>query len=127
MKLAKIAGRFALFLVGMSLLTIVSLFVIGAYLTTWPIMRKSPKDRRLTALVDLATSGFGVIQAYGMERFTEPATKDTEDTEVAETYPRFDGGHIVIGPGCFASDDGSVLNWDGRNYIPQHDVAEGGD
>jgi hypothetical protein len=34
-------------------------------------------------------------------------------------YPREEGDVIVIGPGCFAARDRSVLNWDGVNYVPQ--------
>lgn len=34
-------------------------------------------------------------------------------------YPFEDGDTIVLGPGVFASKDGSVLNWNGQNYVPQ--------
>lgn len=34
-------------------------------------------------------------------------------------YPHDDGGFTVIGPECFAMKDGSVLSWQGTNYIPQ--------
>lgn len=29
------------------------------------------------------------------------------------------GGTIDIGPGCFGLADGSLINWDGVNYVPQ--------
>lgn len=34
-------------------------------------------------------------------------------------YPYEEGDFIVIGPGCFAAKDRSVLNWEGVNYVPQ--------
>jgi len=29
------------------------------------------------------------------------------------------GGIINIAPGCFALKDGSLLSWEGQNYVPQ--------
>lgn len=43
-----------------------------------------------------------------------------EDLPVESEFPRTDGDTIVIGPQCFVSQDGSVLNWNGINYVPQH-------
>lgn len=123
MRLAAFAGRFALFIAGMALLTFISLFVVGAYLATWPIMRVSPRSRRLTSLMELATAAMGAARAYGLDKFTEPPAPDaTEDTEPEYTpeYPYNDGDTVVLGPNCFASSDGSVLNWLGVNFIPQH-------
>lgn len=34
-------------------------------------------------------------------------------------YPLEDGGVVVIGPECFATKDGAVLNWRGVNYVQQ--------
>lgn len=34
-------------------------------------------------------------------------------------YPHDSGDVTVLGPGVFAKPDGSVLNWDGVNYVPQ--------
>lgn len=36
-----------------------------------------------------------------------------------KTYPHEEGDTIVIGPECFATKDGSVLCWQGVNYVPQ--------
>lgn len=41
----------------------------------------------------------------------------------AKGYPRKDGPFTVIGPECFAAEDGSVLSWRGRNYVPQEGSA----
>lgn len=37
----------------------------------------------------------------------------------AASYPRDEGDMTVIGPECFAQQDGSVLCWKGVNYTPQ--------
>jgi hypothetical protein len=44
---------------------------------------------------------------------------------VSEDYPHDSGDDIVLGPQVFVSRDESVLNWKGRNYVPQSraDVA----
>jgi hypothetical protein len=34
-------------------------------------------------------------------------------------YPHADGSVLVLGPQSFVSKDGAVLNWQGRNYVPQ--------
>lgn len=120
-KLFATLGKFALFLVGMVFLTGVSLFVVGAYLATWPIMRVSPRDRRLTSLMGLATAVMATARAYNFDKPTKPATDDTEATDEASRarldYPYEDGDTTVLGPGCFVSGDGSVINLDGRNYF----------
>lgn len=82
MKFLAFAGRFALFLAVMSFLTCVSLFVGGAYLATWPVLRISPRNRRLQSLVGLATAIVTVVRAYDLDtRAMKDATGDTEDTE----------------------------------------------
>jgi hypothetical protein len=36
-----------------------------------------------------------------------------------EILPREDGDIIILGPEVFASKDGTVVSWQGRNYVPQ--------
>jgi hypothetical protein len=36
-----------------------------------------------------------------------------------DEYPHENGDVIVLGPQVFVSRDGAVLNWKGRNYVPQ--------
>lgn len=36
-------------------------------------------------------------------------------------YPIEEGDVILLGPECFVSKDGSVLNWKGVNYVPQRE------
>lgn len=85
MKMFTLVGKFALFLAAMALLTGVSFFVVGAYVMSWPILRVSPRSRRMQALMGLAIAAVTAARAYGLEdRLTEAATGDTEDTENAE-------------------------------------------
>jgi hypothetical protein len=135
MRLAKFAGTFALFIAGMALLTFISLFVVGAYLASWPIMRVSPRARRLTSVMGLATAAMTVARAYGLDAVMarnangpEPGVA-TEDPEVTEpSYPHFDGDDIVLASNVRASRDGEILAWDGRIYVlDTPDDREGGD
>lgn len=81
MRLLAFTGRFALFLAVMAFLTAVSLFVGGAFLATWPIMRVSPRNRRLQSLVGLAVALMSVVRAYNLDRLPGTATEDTEATD----------------------------------------------
>lgn len=138
MKLFALVGKFALFLAAMALLTGVSFFVVGAYVVSWPIMRVSPRSRRVQALMGLGVAVVTAARAYGLEnRLTEAATDDTEDTGTlpgpnSMNYPYGDGDVTVLGPECFITNDGSVLNWRGENFVPQNldstaSKLEGGD
>lgn len=40
-------------------------------------------------------------------------------TNTSQQYPFVEDATIVLGPGVFAAEDRSVLNWDGVNYVPQ--------
>lgn len=63
-------GKLALFVATAAFLTSVSLFLLGAFCLTWPIMRKSPKERRIAATVNLAQAGLTTIQAFAREHET---------------------------------------------------------
>lgn len=39
--------------------------------------------------------------------------------EAAGAFPYKEGDSIVLGPEVFVTQDGSVLNWRGQNYVPQ--------
>lgn len=67
MKFVVLLGKCILFLASCALVTFISLFVVGAYLTTWPIMRVSPRNARMKALMDLAVSGMALARAYGLD------------------------------------------------------------
>lgn len=49
----------------MAFLVSVSLFLSGAFLATWPILRHSPRDRRLRAIAELAAAAMAAATAFG--------------------------------------------------------------
>lgn len=120
-RLFTLMGKFALFIAGMAALTLMFLFVGGGYLITLPVMKMSPRNRRLTALIGAGTALITLARAYGLDRLTEtePATDVPEATEGSREYPYEEGDAIILGPACFVARDGSVLNWRGQNFIPQ--------
>jgi hypothetical protein len=64
MRLAKFLGQIVLFLASMALITGLSLFLVGSYLLTWPVLRLSPEERRTKALLQAGVALMGVLQAY---------------------------------------------------------------
>jgi hypothetical protein len=65
-------GRFALTLATMGFLVTLSLFLMASYMLTWPLLRTSPRERRLRASAELASAVMGAIQAFA-------PTGDNED------------------------------------------------
>jgi uncharacterized membrane protein len=65
MKLLSLIGRTVLFLASMALIAGVSLFIVGGYLTTYPILRLSPKNQRVQALVGLGAAVMTLVTVYG--------------------------------------------------------------
>ena len=76
----RILGQLALSLAAMTFIAAASLFVVGAFLTTWPIMRLSPRDRRVKATIDLATAGIGFARAVAGNRLFA-ASANSQETE----------------------------------------------
>jgi cytochrome c oxidase assembly factor CtaG len=63
----RLIGKAFVLLASMALLTGVSLFIIGAYMISWPILRQSPRTRRKQAASQLAVSLFTLAQAFQSE------------------------------------------------------------
>ena len=61
---AKGIGRLAFMLATMAFLASVSIFLIGAFLMTWPIMRRSPREQRLMATAELAAAAIGAVRTF---------------------------------------------------------------
>lgn len=61
-------GKVLLFLASCALIAGISLFVVGAYLTTWPIMRLSPRAARTQSLVNIAVDLMALARAYGLDQ-----------------------------------------------------------
>lgn len=77
-------GKILLFLAGATLLAGVSFFVLGTYLASWPVMRISPRNRRMRVLMNLAVAGMEVARAYGLDKIPQPGTA-TDAPEATDT------------------------------------------
>lgn len=64
-------GKLVLTLAGMALITAAALFVLAAFLTTWPILRLSPRERHLKATLDAAAAGAQLLAAFKGEQLLE--------------------------------------------------------
>lgn len=63
-KIFGLMGKLVIALAGMALITGVSLFVVGGFLTTYPIMRMSPRNRQLQAGMEFARAAMQAYQVY---------------------------------------------------------------
>lgn len=61
-------GRWGVILATTAALTVASLFVFGSFLITWPILRMSPRDRRLRVTADLVSQIMTTVAVYSAER-----------------------------------------------------------
>lgn len=66
-------GKLALWAATAAFLTAVSLFVFGSFLTTYPILRLSPRDKRIRVTSDLAVAAMAAIQTFSQK---DSVTKD---------------------------------------------------
>lgn len=57
-------GRLAVWAATAAFLTAVSLFIVGSFLMTYPILRKSPREQRIKVTADLAVAAVAAIQAF---------------------------------------------------------------
>lgn len=64
-------GRFILLLASLAFVAALSLFVFGTFLLTWPILRLSPRDRKLRATVNLASSAMTLFTVLGEAQATK--------------------------------------------------------
>lgn len=73
-------GKSFLFLFALTIVSAMTFFVVGTYAMSYPIMRLSPRDRRVKAVIDLGVACMTTIRAYGLDRQFTPPTGDTGDT-----------------------------------------------
>lgn len=62
--IASLFGKLILLIAAMAFITGASLFVVGGYLATWPIMRASPRGRRVQAVSALALAVLALARAF---------------------------------------------------------------
>jgi hypothetical protein len=58
------AGSIALWGASMAMIVAVSLLLFGTWLLTWPLLRKSPRDKKIKAGMELASAVMQLLQAY---------------------------------------------------------------
>ena len=63
--LFKTVGKLFLLAAATAFLVCVSLLLIGSYLLTWPVLRKSPRQRKLQASMELASAVVTFMSAFG--------------------------------------------------------------
>lgn len=61
--LARGLGKLTLLLVSLTVITGLSLLLFGSYLLTWPMLRLSPRDRKIRAMVDLSSAALAALAA----------------------------------------------------------------
>lgn len=79
MRLLSIVGKFVLYVAAAVFIVSAFLFVTGAYLASWPIMRVSPQYRRMQSALGLVVALAAVGRAYGLDK-----QRDTDATEATE-------------------------------------------
>jgi hypothetical protein len=75
------AGRIALWAATMAFLAGVSLLLAGSWLLTYPVLRKSPRERRLKASMDFVSSGIALLTAFSDESVRKIMEKESEVSE----------------------------------------------
>ncbi len=94
--------------------TVLDLAVVDA-----PVVLTDGDDRRHTTLQTVARSGGTIVLVLQLDG-TEPSAEDRQNvaSHVASQ------GHPIQAPGnLVVSDDGSLLNYRGTNYVPQPSAA----
>lgn len=57
-------GNLALLAASAAFLVSVSLLLFGSFLITWPILRKSPRERRMHAVAEMASAGLVLLSTF---------------------------------------------------------------
>lgn len=61
--LAKGIGKLCLLAVCMAFISAITLLLFGSWLLSWPMLRLSPQNRKVKAMVDLTAAAFVALQA----------------------------------------------------------------
>jgi hypothetical protein len=65
--LARATGKLAFLLVSLTVITGVSLLLFGSYILTWPVLRLSPTNRKVKAMVELAGAAMAALATLQTE------------------------------------------------------------
>ena len=77
--LARATGKFAFLLVSLTVITGVSLLLFGSYILTWPVLRLSPANRKVKAMVDLTAAVMAALATL------QPEDKNGRDSDAPAT------------------------------------------
>jgi hypothetical protein len=61
--LARGVGKLTLLLVSLTVIVGVSCLLFGSYILTWPVLRLSPTNRKVRAMVDLSSAALAALAA----------------------------------------------------------------
>lgn len=70
-KLGKAFGGLVLLVAVMAFITAISLFVVGGFLVSWPILRLSPRGRRKQSVVNLGVALMAAYVAFQPEQLED--------------------------------------------------------
>ena len=79
--LARATGKVAFLAVSLAVITGVSLLLFGSYIMTWPVLRLSPANRKVKAMVDLTAAAFAALAAL------QPEGKEGDATDQVPKVP----------------------------------------
>jgi hypothetical protein len=82
-KIASFFGGILIFLLGCAVVTVLSIFVVGAFCVSYPITRLSPRDARLKAVMDLLMALATAAAVLKPKQLAEVLEEAAEEDEVA--------------------------------------------
>lgn len=82
-KLASFFGSIILFLLGAAVCTVLSLFVLGSFAVTYPVLRLKPRDAKLKAIMDLLLALATAVQVLKPQQIEE-IIKEVVEEEIDE-------------------------------------------
>lgn len=77
----------ALWAAGAAFITGVTLLLVGSWLATWPLLRMSPRDRRVRAALDLVASGVALAGAFQKSGAGVGTTNPQHDPVLSKPAP----------------------------------------
>lgn len=86
-------GRILLLLAGVLFVAALSIFVFGTFILTWPILRLSPRDQKLRATTNFASSAMTLFTILGQAK-AEKAMIDAlslADRDGGDSWPEDSG------------------------------------
>lgn len=74
-------GKILLLLATLAFVIFLSLFVATSFFLTWPILRLSPRDRKIKAMMNLAQSVMTALSVFSEDNVKRMMAEALEETE----------------------------------------------